>query len=82
MKIISILSVLTLPVVLILLCLSGGKNINKCDHLKSHIKEVGGCNRYGKCGAILEDDTVVEFAFMPVKGAYPRGASCRVVGKR
>ena len=65
-----------------LLGLIGCVKINRCDHLKSHIKEVGGCTKSGECGAILEDNTVVEFAFMPVKGAYPRGISCRVVETR
>jgi hypothetical protein len=43
------------------------------DRYHSKIKSVGGCDRDGDCGVMLEDGTVLRNVHQPVVGAYPNG---------
>lgn len=51
---------------------------NQCDNLTSKIKTIGGCDRHGRCGVMLEDGTQLVYAKHPVVGGAARGHSCEV----
>lgn len=49
---------------------------NPCSKMTSRVKTIGGCDKYGDCGVMLEDGTVLKDVRQPVVGARPRGNYC------
>lgn len=69
----SLLIILTL--VLATSCME--RKQNACDLTASPVKTIGGCDKDGDCGVMLEDGTILQYVRQPVIGAKPFGLYCR-----
>jgi hypothetical protein len=55
---------------------SCNNNENVCDKMSSPVKSIGGCDKYGDCGVLLEDGTALRDVRQPIIGVRPRGSYC------
>ena len=72
-------ALITLILINCMVALASGCCTSNCDNHTSPVKTVGGCDKYGDCGVLLEDGTYLVDASQPVVGTKPHGPYCRAI---